>query len=848
MSGREASSDGTAPGGGPLVLTPDQRLRVFVSSTLEELAPERAAVREAIQLLRLAPIMFELGARPHPPRVLYRAYLDQSHVFIGIYWQSYGWVAPGETTSGLEDEYRQSGTKPRLIYVKRPAPHREPRLQELLQRIEGDDTVSYTSFSSADELRTLVEDDLAVLLTERFEQRTAAAAEREAERRLRGRLPAPATPLVGRRAELAELRRLFAHEGARLVTLTGPAGVGKSRLAQQAAEELADDFVDGAAFVPLAPLAEARLVPAAIANALGVADDADRPLHEALAEHLSKQRLLLFLDNFEHVDEAAAFLSELLSAAAGLSCIVTSRTPLRLYGEFEFHVLPLKLEEEAIPLFRARARAVGATFVDADTDLLAAVCRRLDCLPLAIELVAARTRDLSQDELASLASPLDLASGGPRDTPPRQQALRAAIEWSHELLSTDEQALFRRLSVFAGGCTAAAAHAVVASTQQELSSLVAHSLLVPQPGAGERRFQMLETIRAYARERLERSGEAARVAPRHAEYFLGFAEQAEQEMRDGADRGTWLDRLAADHDNVRAALAWAHDAGPPALELRLAAALRFFWELRGHLGEGRAALTAALARRGDQPPETRAKALNAAAVMAYRQGDLDEAGRLIDEFLELYRELGDATGVARALGELGNIASARRDHGKAIELYEQSASMLRALGHHLGLATILANIGDIEFKEANYDRATRLLEEAMELQRGSATSTASPRRCSRSGVSCSVRAGWRSRPASSARAWTSPPRSATRSASATAWPVSATSRWRTDSRSRRRGCSAPPKRPSSAPAPRCSRPSARRSTPLPLRPRSSSARRPSPPAGPTVAGSISRTPSRRRVR
>jgi len=520
-------------------------------------------------------------------------------------------------------------------------------------------------------------------------------------RAARRSLPAPLTPLVGRRPQLSELHRLFAEEGARLVTLTGPGGVGKSRLALHAAGDLGEHFADGVVFVPLAALADARLVRGAIAEALDVDPD-------ELAQHLSELRLLLVIDNFEHVDDAAPVVAELLAAAPGLSCLATSRTALRLYGEFEFNVPPLRLEDEAVPLFVARARAGGATIPD--ESVVAEVCRRLDCLPLAIELVAARARDLPD---ADLFDPLELAAGGPRDMAPRQQTLRAAIDWSHRLLSQDEQALFRRLSVFAGGCTVEAADAVFTSTWEGLAALVDDSLLV----RSDRRFQMLETLRDYAREQLERSGEAARVAERHAEYFLALAEDAERELLDGGDRGPWLDRLGFEHDNFRAALAWSHDAGSHELELRLAAALRLFWELRGHLSEGRAALDAALARPGDQPRMARAKALNAAAVMSYRQGDLETTRKLIDESLVLYRELGDDAGIARALGELGNVASESGEHERAIALYEECAAMLRAAGDDLRLATVLANIGDVVFRDADYDRAATLLEEAVELQR-----------------------------------------------------------------------------------------------------------------------------------
>ncbi|HEY1366163.1 MAG TPA: BTAD domain-containing putative transcriptional regulator [Gaiellaceae bacterium] len=535
-------------------------------------------------------------------------------------------------------------------------------------------------------------------------------------RRPRRQLPAPVTALVGRRRELGELARLVREERVRLVSLTGPGGVGKTRLALDAAGELADAFEDGAAFVPLAPLRDAALVPAAIAETLQVREHGDHPLPELLANDLRTRRLLLVLDNFEHVDGAAPLLADLLAAAPELVALVTSRTPLRLYGEYEYRVPPLALDE-AVPLFVARARAAGAAF-DGGSPLVAAVCSRLDCLPLAIELVAARAPALSEAQLGSPADPLELASGGPRDAPERQQTLRAAIDWSHELLEEDERALFRRLSVFAGSCAEASARAVCSATPEVLARLVASSLLVVRRGLdGEPRFHMLSTIRDYAREQLDRSGETAEVAGRHARHYLELVEQVERELDGGGERAPLLDRLTEEHDNLRTALAWAHESGSAELELRLAASPRLFWELRGHLGEGRAWLAAALAREDDQPPEARAKAAHIAGVLAYLQGDLDETERLASESLAIYRKLGDDVAVGRALSRLGVVAGTRGDFGRAVELYEAAAAMLRERGDSPGLAVVLNNLGDAALKHGEFDRAAELLQEAAELQR-----------------------------------------------------------------------------------------------------------------------------------
>ena len=325
--------------GPDVIRTPDQRVRVFVSSTLGELAGERQAVRDAVSRLRLVPVMFELGARPYPPRPVYRAYLAQSQVFVGIYWQSYGWVAPGEQVSGLEDEYQLSAGLPRLLYVKSPAPDREPRLAALLARIRDEGGVSYQHFSDPTGLQQLVENDLAVLLSERFEM-TQPHDDAAGEAALAGALPVPATPLLGRDREAAALEDLVTREGARLVTLTGPGGVGKTRLMVEAARRLGPGFADGVRFVELAAVSAADLVAPAIAAGLGLSTSAGQ-LTADLESYLRSRRLLLALDNFEQVLWAAPLLAGLLAAASGLVVLVTSRAVLRLSGEHEFPVPPL---------------------------------------------------------------------------------------------------------------------------------------------------------------------------------------------------------------------------------------------------------------------------------------------------------------------------------------------------------------------------------------------------------------------------------------------------------------------------------------------------------------------------
>src|SRR6188472_2439444 len=445
------------------ILTPDQRLRVFVSSTLEEVADERRAVARAVSALRLTPVMFESGARPYPPRRLYRAYLAQSDIFIGLYWERYGWVARDMRVSGLEDEFDLSGSLPRLLYVRTPAPDRDPRLAGLLARIAQ--VASYRTFGTPSELARLVRDDLATVLSERF-----AAARPAAPRgaRDRHRLPVATTSLVGRDDDVDEVLALVVKTGARLVTLTGPPGIGKTRLAMAVGERLRDRFDGGAVFVPLAGVSEPARAVDAIGRAVGAdLTGTDSPL-QAVIERLGDDGWLLILDNLEQVLEVAVDLNALLAECPGVAMLATSLTALRLRAEREYPVLPLPLPEDpraavhdlasspAVALFVDRARAVRPDFAVTPDNAaaVAEICRRLEGVPLAIELAAARTRLLSPGALLGrLSAWLDAVGTGTVDMPERQQTLRATFEWSVGLLDDDERSLLEAMAVFVDGWT-----------------------------------------------------------------------------------------------------------------------------------------------------------------------------------------------------------------------------------------------------------------------------------------------------------------------------------------------------------------------------------------------------------
>jgi len=449
-------------------------------------------------------------------------------------------------------------------------------------------------------------------------------------------LPAQPTALLGRETEVAATRALLEQAGARIVTLTGPGGTGKTRLGLQVGAELVEAFGDGVWFVPLAAIADPDLVVPAIAQPLGVREIPGEPLLTTLQEYLQKKHALLLLDNFEHLTAAAPAISALLAACPGVQVLVTSREPLRIAGERELPVSPLSLPTErqarglppaalleysAIRLFVERAQAVKPDFTlsEATAADVTAICRRLDGLPLAIELAASRVRVLPPRQLLSrLDTRLKLLTGGHRDLPARQQTLRAAIEWSHDLLDPDEQTLFARLAVFSGGCTFEAAEAICAAAGElgldvldGLDSLTQKSLLRPDEGDdGESRFTMLETIREYGLDRLDATGDAAMVRRTHAGYFLTLAEKAEPELT-GPDQVAWLNRLNAEHDNFRSALGWLEQADGAETRLRIVAALWRFWWMHGHLAEGRGWLDRALAGADGLPPYILANALTA---------------------------------------------------------------------------------------------------------------------------------------------------------------------------------------------------------------------------------------------
>ncbi|MGQ0600985.1 MAG: tetratricopeptide repeat protein [Anaerolineales bacterium] len=569
-------------------------------------------------------------------------------------------------------------------------------------------------------------------------------------------LPIALSTFVGRERESAEIQHaLSAH---RLLTLIGPGGCGKTRLAVRVAEALRTEFAEGVWLTEFAPLADDALVPQAVASALGIREQPGQPLTDTLTAHLQSRHTLLILDNCEHLVAACAQIAEvLLHACAELRILATSREPLAVLGEGVWSVPPLSLpdphpwrsptseqaalpdyqQSEAVRLFVARAQSAWPIFslTPDNGRWIAEICRRLDGMPLAIELAAARVRALSVQQIAErLDNRFSLLTSGSRTAPPRHQTLAATLDWSYALLSETERNVLQRLSVFAGGGTLEAAEAVCAEKDEvegmkdevhpsdvldTLSHLVDKSLVVTDPSGGEPRYRLLETIRQYAREKLNDSGKADEARDRHLDYYLHWAEQAEPCLA-GLEQLLWLNQFEAEHDNLRAALEWSLRAEPDAAySLKLAAACGFFWRLRGYLSEGHKHLAAALARGGAQAPAHRARALGRAANIVYLQSNYPEARSLCEESLRLWRTLGEAgnAGVAYALDVLGEIATEEGDYVTAPNLFAEVLALCRELNDTGGVGNALIQFGWVALRTGNYELAKQRFEEALTILR-----------------------------------------------------------------------------------------------------------------------------------
>jgi len=548
-------------------------------------------------------------------------------------------------------------------------------------------------------------------------------------RTLEGRvtnLPAQPTSLVGRDRELEAVRELLLAEDTRMVTLTGPGGTGKTRLALQVAADAVEEFPDGVYGVLLAPVMDPEVVPFELARALGIEETPTQPIVEVLKAGLVGRRTLIVFDNFEHVGPAASLLADLLSGCPRLKLLVTSREPLRLAAERQYPVPPLP-ESDAVMLFVERARAVRPDFelTDETAPIVAEICERLDGLPLAIELAAAWSKVLPPPALLRrLERRLELPASRGADVPTRQSTLREAIAWSYDLLSDEERRLHTRLSVFMGGCTVEAAERVAdpggelgIDVLEGIASLVDRSLLrESEDEEGEPRFAMLATIREYAREQLKETGEEDEVLRRHALEFARLAEESEAGLRT-SDQLRWFGRLENEHDNLRAAMDSSMASSDAETALRLGGSLGWFWYAHGHALEGCTRLTDLLAQTEQAPEELRARPMYALGVLLDQRGEPEQAAPLVERSLEVFRERGERHRVASALNSLGTVKRSLGDLESARSLLEESIAVRRELGDEAGTAGALSNLGIVAFEQGDLDEAEARFTETLALDR-----------------------------------------------------------------------------------------------------------------------------------
>lgn len=722
---------------GSIIRTPDQRLRVFISSTLKELADERNSVRSSVESLRLIPVMFELGARPHPPKDLYQAYLFQSDIFIGIYWQSYGWIAENETISGIEDEFRLSGKLPRLIYVKEPASEREIKLDGLLDSVRSAGDVSYKSFSNSEELYKLVTDDLAILISERFysaENQNPVVSDTTEIKTFQTNLPSRLPELIGRGRELEDLRDLIIEEKRNLISITGPGGIGKTLLSKALAGTLRDHFEDGVYFIDLSDIKDENSVFVEIASVTGVQISETENITRQISDFISTQKILLILDNFEHLTSSSSEISKLSLICPELTIIITSRDSLKISFEIEYRVSALEVPSvsdefkeisasPSVKLFLTKARSADNNFNLNEDNIhdVAEICRILEGIPLAINLAAAKVRIFSPAMILSrLSKKLLILSGGSSDAPARHKTMRAAIEWSIELLNKDEKILFRRLAVFVDGFDYEALESICTDCSEgpdELSeSLILKNIIKKDNEInGITKYRMPGMILEYAKELFENSDEKDDIKMKHAYYYLNSAMKDVKDFT-GENISAASKKWGADSENViEAAYTFLQNEKYSELVNLINSLWQLFWifDYEAEL-EKKINLSDLVNFQDKLTGDDSGKLIWLAGVTALGKGDHDNAEKYLKQAKDLFEISGNKNGYAWAYHLIASIhaANLRENSNREILIsFEKSAKLFRETGDFWGECSVLQNTAALETLMKHYSKALKIYDD-----------------------------------------------------------------------------------------------------------------------------------------
>lgn len=716
------------------IRTPDQKLRVFVSSTLRELADERNAVRSAIESLHMTPVMFELGARPHPPKDLYQAYLRQSDIFVGIYWQSYGWIAENETISGLEDEYRLSGAFPRLIYVKEPAPAREDKLKTMLDDIRSNAGVSYKSFKNAEELARFLTEDLAIMLSERFysvETQVQAEPERP---HVHSNLPTHLPAVIGRQEDIEKICRMITEENSHLITVSGPGGIGKTMLALAVADSLSERFEDGVYFIDLSEIKEDRLVLSEISSSLGIHVSKSEDALENIAGFISFQKILIVLDNFEQLASSSKAIASLNRMCPNLVILITSRSILNISAEKIYLLKSLGVpsvtddfdaiaESPSVKVFMNKATGADPKFelTEENSGCVAEICRMLEGIPLAIGLAAVKVRAFSPKViLQKLTGKLSALSGGSADAPERHKTMRAAIEWSYELLDESERKMFVRLAVFAEGFDLEAAEDVcgegIDDTGEVIESLVTKNLIRKLGDVdGVPRYKMAALIREYAKEQFESGGEMNAVKLRHADFYLRKSLEDDAKFS-AVHKGSGSARWDLDAANVIGAAETFMKAGKyPELVSLLYSLWQLFWifDYEPDLVE-KVNIYDVMTEAKDLDEEERGKLVWLAGASALSKGDIPAAEHMFAQAGHYLKDTDNKSGRAWASHLITSIRAAelkKEDYDDVIRSFENSLKVFREIGDYWGESGVIQNMAALETSLKHYSKATKLYDE-----------------------------------------------------------------------------------------------------------------------------------------